>query len=101
MHLSSRLPKKNYINTLSGGYNSEERKPLGGGSNFKDKGFHHNTMGKKGIEGQSTSESPNMRQMNNNSMDAIPHNNSIAAVSNSNNDSILKLPKIKKNVSKP
>ena len=85
---------------MSGGYNSEERKPLGGGSNFKDKGFHHNTMGKKGIEGQSTSESPNMRMMNNNSMDAIPHNNSIAVASTSNNDSILKLPKIKKNVSK-
>ena len=48
MHLSSRLPKKNYINTISGDYNSEERKPLDGGSNFKDKGFHHNTMGKKG-----------------------------------------------------
>jgi len=34
---------------MTGGYNSEERKPLGvgGGSNFKDKGFHHNTMGRK------------------------------------------------------
>jgi hypothetical protein len=43
MHLSNRLPKKNYQN-MTGGYNSEERKPLG--SNFQEKGFHHNTMGK-------------------------------------------------------
>ena len=43
MHLSNRLPKKNYQN-MTGGYNSEERKPLN--SNFHEKGFHHNTMGK-------------------------------------------------------
>lgn len=29
---------------MTGGYNSEERKPLN--SNFHEKGFHHNTMGK-------------------------------------------------------
>jgi len=44
MHLSSRLPKKNYQN-MTGGYNSEER-PKNLQGNFKEKGFHHNTMGK-------------------------------------------------------
>jgi len=46
MHLSSRLPKKNYESSLIGGYSSEERKPVPG-SNFKSIGHHHNTMGKK------------------------------------------------------
>lgn len=43
MHLSSRLPKKNYQN-MTVGYGSEERQSMV--VNFKDKGFHHNTMGK-------------------------------------------------------
>jgi serine/threonine protein kinase len=34
MHLSSRLPQKNYDSSLDGGYNSEERR-YQGGSNFK------------------------------------------------------------------
>lgn len=46
MHLSSRLPKKNYDNTLIGNYNSEERRAAGG-VNFKNGPHYHNTMGKK------------------------------------------------------
>jgi len=42
MHLSSRLPKKNYESTLTSGYLSDDRK----GSHFKSN-FHHNTIGKK------------------------------------------------------
>ena len=34
MHLSSRLPKKNYEISLNGNYNSEERRGAGG-VNFK------------------------------------------------------------------
>ena len=45
MHLSSRLPKKNYDSSLNG-FDSEERHNQGG-VNFKNQGFHHNTMGKK------------------------------------------------------
>ena len=46
MHLSSRLPKKNYDNSLDGEMmgKSIERK-LQGGGNFKNQN-HHNTMGK-------------------------------------------------------
>jgi hypothetical protein len=47
MHLSSRLPKKNYDIVLSGNYyNSEERRGVGGVS-FKSGPHYHNTMGKK------------------------------------------------------
>jgi hypothetical protein len=47
MHLSSRLPKKNYESSLISNYSSEERKPVVPGSNFKNIQHHHNTMGKK------------------------------------------------------
>ena len=46
MHLSSRLPKKNYEISLNGNYNSEERRGAGG-VNFKNGPHYHNTMGKK------------------------------------------------------
>ena len=53
MHLSSRLPQKNYDSSLDGGYNSEERRHYGG-SNFKGQGYYHNTMGKKKNENSSS-----------------------------------------------
>jgi hypothetical protein len=86
MHLSNRLPKKNYQN-MTGGYNSEERKPLN--SNFQEKGFHHNTMGKNASiieKRQTTIESPHQLQ-NNTSLDRNSHERSPQ-------DPILKLPKI-------
>ena len=43
MHLSSRLPKKNYESTLIAGYNSDDRK---GGTNFKSN-YLHNSISKK------------------------------------------------------
>ena len=46
MHLSSRLPKKNYDMQL-GYYNSEERRSGAGGVNFKNGQHYHNTMGRK------------------------------------------------------
>lgn len=64
MNLSSRLPKKNYHN-MTGGYNSEERKPLN--SNFKDKGFNHRTLGKN-TNDSSLGGSPKMA-IRNSSMD--------------------------------
>jgi len=45
MHLSSRLPKKNYDSSLDGGFLSGDRRPGAGGVNFKNQ--YHNTMGKK------------------------------------------------------
>lgn len=47
MHLSSRLPKKNYDNSLDGSLiamNPDKRAQ--GGANFRNQG-HHNTQGKK------------------------------------------------------
>jgi hypothetical protein len=35
MHLSSRLPKKNYDSSLDGGFLSGDRKTGAGGANFK------------------------------------------------------------------
>jgi len=60
MHLSSRLPKKNYESILTGGYSSEERKVVGG-SNFKNAAHKHNTMGKK--QSIREIESPSSQQM--------------------------------------
>jgi len=52
MHLSSRLPKKNYDNSLDGGNLSTERRggAKNGGLNFKNQ--YHNTMGKKPTKDQ-------------------------------------------------
>jgi hypothetical protein len=47
MHLSSRLPKKNYDGTLNINYNSEERMSGAGGVSFKAGPHYHNTMGRK------------------------------------------------------
>lgn len=44
MHLSSRLPKKNYDHSLDGGLLSGDRRGAGG-TNFKNQ--YHNTMGKR------------------------------------------------------
>lgn len=59
MHLSSRLPKKNYDSSLDGGFLSgekgERRRPGAGGANFKN--GYHNTMGKKrSIEAATTND---------------------------------------------
>lgn len=91
MHLSSRLPKKNYdISTLNGNYNSEERRGAGG-VNFKNGPHYHNTMGKKKNPKQDPSEagrdsvepSPDARQG--------ARNNTISP---SREEAILKLPQI-------
>ena len=89
MHLSSRLPKKNYEISLNGNYNSEERRGAGG-INFKNGPHYHNTMGKKknpkgdgsDVGRDSAEASPDARQARNNT------------ISPSREEAALRLPQI-------
>ena len=84
MHLSSRLPKKNYDSSPDGGFLSGDRRPGAGGANFKNQ--YHNTMGKKKslIEKE---QQPHMLQK----QDSQPLINPI----DHDQSAVLKLPQIK------
>jgi hypothetical protein len=86
MHLSSRLPKKNYDHSLDGGVLSSDRKT--GGNAFKHQ--YHNTMGKR----KSTEKTPK-EHANDQSPKGI---NSLEVISP--NSGVLKLPQIK-NINSP
>jgi hypothetical protein len=86
MHLSSRLPKKNYDHSLDGGLLSGDRKT--GGNSFKNQ--YHNTMGKR----KSTEKTPG-GQVEQQSPMGI---NSLEV--GSPNSGVLKLPQIK-NINSP
>mmetsp|Transcript_35735 Transcript_35735/g.54690 ORF Transcript_35735/g.54690 Transcript_35735/m.54690 type:complete len:143 (+) Transcript_35735:863-1291(+) len=91
MHLSSRLPKKNYDNSLDGANLSSERK----GSNFKNQ--YHNTMGKKKINDPDppalASINDSLLQDNQSSVNPLQNVESLGDINTP--DSILKLPHIK------
>lgn len=84
MHLSSRLPKKNYDHSLDGGILSGDRKA--GGASFKNQ--YHNTMGKRK---NSREKQDQARQANNESSPMIINSDSAAA----SPSGVLKLPQIK------
>ena len=70
---------------MTGGYNSEER-PKNLNGNFKEKGFHHNTMGKNAstIDVVKTQESPQNKNIHDKNRPSIQNQGS--------NDSIVKMP---------
>ena len=88
MHLSSRLPKKNYDYSLD--ENAGDRNA--GGGNFKNQ--YHNTMGKK----KSTERQKDKPR----AQDSSPMNNNNSDRDSSSPNAVLKLPQINnQNVNSP
>ena len=91
MHLSSRLPKKNYDDSLDGGFLSgekgERRRPGAGGLNFKN--GYHNTMGKKPSGRSPAPDQTTADNSGTNNANVDP------SVGKSSAEAVLKLPNIK------